>query len=139
MRKILAIGWANTRRFLRQRANLFFVFVFPVLLILLLGMMYGGGMGTRVGVHVAGSGGDLAARLVRIRKHGVKTALRRTEPEKHHRQHVGQRLPARPVSDGDSRLRIPDRHGEHRLVTQIRPRETGRFRCRKLASRRTAP
>jgi ABC-2 type transport system permease protein len=64
MRKILAIGWANTRRFLRQRANLFFVFVFPVLIILLLGMMYGGGLGYRIGVHVAGEGGPLTADLV---------------------------------------------------------------------------
>ena len=60
----MAIGWANTRRFLRQRSNLFFVFVFPILIILLLGMMYGGGMGYRIGVHVAGSGGPLAASLV---------------------------------------------------------------------------
>jgi ABC-2 type transport system permease protein len=64
MRKVLAIGWANTKRFLRQRANLFFVFVFPVLIILLLGMMYGGGREPRVGVHVAGSGGPLASELV---------------------------------------------------------------------------
>ena len=35
--KILTIGWANTLRFLRQRSNIFFVFVFPVLIILLLG------------------------------------------------------------------------------------------------------
>ena len=63
MRKVLAIGWANTRRFLRQRANLFFVFVFPVLIILLLGMMYGGGLATRLGVHVAGAGGPLASEL----------------------------------------------------------------------------
>jgi len=64
MRKMLAIGWANTLRFLRQRANLFFVFVFPVLIILLLGMMYGGGLSYRIGVHVAGAGGPLAANLV---------------------------------------------------------------------------
>ena len=64
MRKVLAIGWANTRRFLRQRSNLFFVFVFPVLIILLLGMMYGGGMGYRIGVHAAGEVGPLASSLV---------------------------------------------------------------------------
>ncbi len=64
MRKMLAIGWANTKRFLRQRSNIFFVFVFPILIILLLGMMYGGGFDARVGVHVAGDGGPLAADLV---------------------------------------------------------------------------
>jgi ABC-2 type transport system permease protein len=64
VRKILAIGWANTRRFLRQRSNIFFVFVFPVLIILLLGMMYGGAGEARIGVHVAGGGGALASDLV---------------------------------------------------------------------------
>ena len=64
MRKVLAIGWANTKRFLRQRSNIFFVFVFPVLLILLLGMMYGGGNEARIAVHVAGAGGPLAADLM---------------------------------------------------------------------------
>ncbi|HSQ38251.1 MAG TPA: ABC transporter permease [Acidimicrobiia bacterium] len=64
MRKILAIGWANTKRFLRQRSNVFFVFVFPLLLILLLGMMFGGGFDAKVGVHVAGDGGPLASALV---------------------------------------------------------------------------
>src|SRR4030066_1582612 len=64
MRKVLAIGWANTKRFLRQRSNLFFTFVFPILLILLLGMMYGGGLGCRIGVHVAGDGGPLTGDLV---------------------------------------------------------------------------
>jgi ABC-2 type transport system permease protein len=66
MRKILAIGWANTRRFLRQRSNIFFVFVFPVLIILMLGMMYGGGFDTRIGVHGSDDGplaADLASAL----------------------------------------------------------------------------
>ncbi|MBN2113033.1 MAG: ABC transporter permease [Acidimicrobiia bacterium] len=64
MSKILAIGWVNTVRLLRQRSNIFFVFVFPVLIILLLGVMFGGGFDAKVGVHVAGEGGPLAATLV---------------------------------------------------------------------------
>ena len=64
MRKIASIGWVNTVRFMRERSNLFFVFAFPLLIILLLGVMYGGGFGTRVGVFVDGGGGPLAERLV---------------------------------------------------------------------------
>ncbi|RZV46840.1 MAG: ABC transporter permease [Acidimicrobiia bacterium] len=64
MKKVLAIGWVNIVRFMRERANLFFVFAFPLLLILLLGAMYGGGFDTKVGVLVEGPGGPLADRLV---------------------------------------------------------------------------
>ncbi|NNC91008.1 MAG: ABC transporter permease [Acidimicrobiia bacterium] len=64
MRKVLSIGWVNIVRFMRERANLFFVFVFPLLLIMLLGAMYGSGFDTRVGVLVGGDGGELADRLV---------------------------------------------------------------------------
>ncbi|NNL68679.1 MAG: ABC transporter permease, partial [Acidimicrobiia bacterium] len=64
MKKALAIGWVNIVRFMRERANLFFVFAFPLLLILLLGAMYGGGFDTKVGVLVEGPGGPLADRLV---------------------------------------------------------------------------
>lgn len=64
MTKVFAIGWANTVRMLRQKSNIFFVFAFPILIILLLGVMFGGGFDTRIGVHVAGGGGPLAAALV---------------------------------------------------------------------------
>ncbi|MFH1329123.1 MAG: ABC transporter permease [Actinomycetota bacterium] len=64
MKKVLAIGWVNTVRMLRQRTNIFFVFVFPLFIILLLGMMFGGGFDARVGVHVAGDEGPLASALV---------------------------------------------------------------------------
>jgi ABC-2 type transport system permease protein len=64
MRKIWAIGRANTTRFLRQRSNVFFVFVFPIILVLVLGMMYGSYSEARIGVHAAGDGGPLASALV---------------------------------------------------------------------------
>ena len=64
MRKVLAIGRVNTLRFLRERSNLFFVFVFPMLIILLLGRAFGGGFDARVGVHVAGDEGPLVSAFV---------------------------------------------------------------------------
>jgi len=63
MKKVFAIGVVNTRRFLRERSNLFFVFVFPLLLVLLLGSFFGGRFGSTVGVYVGGDG-PLAADLV---------------------------------------------------------------------------
>ncbi len=64
MIKILTIGWANTLRLFRQRSNIFFVFVFPLLIVLLLGVMFGGGFDARIGVAVEGAEGPLASSLV---------------------------------------------------------------------------
>ncbi|UFS98420.1 ABC transporter permease [Nocardia huaxiensis] len=52
----LAIASTDLRRTFRQRSNYFFVFAFPMLLILVLGLAYGGGYEPRVGLVVAGSG-----------------------------------------------------------------------------------
>jgi ABC-2 type transport system permease protein len=64
MRKVLAIGWVNTIRFLRDRTSLFFVFVFPMMIILLFGMAFGSGFGAKIGVRVDGAGGPLAEAFV---------------------------------------------------------------------------
>jgi ABC-2 type transport system permease protein len=48
--KALAIAAVNLRRLFRERATIFFVFVFPMLLILVLGAAFGGGFDPRVGV-----------------------------------------------------------------------------------------
>jgi len=64
VRKVYSIGLVNTIRFLRERSNIFFVFLLPLLIILLLGAMYGTGFDSKVGVHVADAGGPLADSLV---------------------------------------------------------------------------
>lgn len=64
MIKILTVGWANTLRLFRQRSNIFFVFVFPLLIILLLGVMFGGGFDALVAVSVEGEEGPLATSLI---------------------------------------------------------------------------
>lgn len=48
--KILAIALTNVRRMLRERSNIFFVFVFPIAVILLIGVQFGGGFEPVVGV-----------------------------------------------------------------------------------------
>lgn len=62
--KALWIAFANLRRMFRIRTNLFFVFVFPMVLILVLGATFGGASTPRLGV-VAGGSGPLGAALVR--------------------------------------------------------------------------
>lgn len=60
--KPVVIAGTNLRRTFRERSSFFFVFVFPMLLILVLGMAYGGSFEPRVGVVAPGSG-PLATQL----------------------------------------------------------------------------
>ena len=60
--KALAIAGANIRRMVRDRSSFFFVFVLPLLLVLVLGTVYGGSYRPRLGI-VAGEG-PLARSLV---------------------------------------------------------------------------
>lgn len=50
MSKVFAIGWVNTKRFMREKANVFFVFLLPFLIILLLGFAFGSGFDSKIGV-----------------------------------------------------------------------------------------
>ncbi|HEX5333612.1 MAG TPA: ABC transporter permease [Cellulomonas sp.] len=59
MRAGLAIAGVELRRFLRDRSNIFFVFIFPLLLVLVIGSQFGGGGGNG---RVAISGSDSALR-----------------------------------------------------------------------------
>ena len=64
--KALAITWTNVRRMLRERSNIFFVFIFPLALILLIGAQFGGGAAPVVGIYQADDGqlaSDLAAAI----------------------------------------------------------------------------
>jgi ABC-2 type transport system permease protein len=64
MAKVLAIAATNTRRMFRVRTNLLFTFVFPMLLILVLGATFGGSNSPRIGIVAHGSG-RLEAALVK--------------------------------------------------------------------------
>ena len=61
--KALWIAAANLRRTFRVRTNIFFVFVFPMVLILVLGATFGGSSSPRLGV-VAKDSGPLGTALV---------------------------------------------------------------------------
>ena len=54
--KVFAIAGVNVRRMLRERSNIFFVFIFPLALILLIGAQFGGGVDPVVGIYLADDG-----------------------------------------------------------------------------------
>ncbi len=54
--RVLAIGASNIRRMLRERSNIFFVFIFPIGSILLIGAQFGGGVDPAVGLFAADDG-----------------------------------------------------------------------------------
>lgn len=62
-RKVMAIARVNVVRLLRDRSGLFFIFVVPLMLVLVLGLSFGGGFATRIGV-VAADAGQLGDALV---------------------------------------------------------------------------
>jgi len=61
--KTLTIAVMSLRRLLRDRTNLFFIFVLPMVLILVFGLVFGNGFTTRVAL-IAPEGDEAAARLV---------------------------------------------------------------------------
>ncbi|MGH2788146.1 MAG: ABC transporter permease [Actinomycetota bacterium] len=62
MRTVIDIAGVNLRRLVRDRVGLFFVFVFPIILILLLGVTFGGDFSATVGV--VAPDGELSDALV---------------------------------------------------------------------------
>ncbi len=54
--KALAIGRANLIRMLRDRSNIFFVFIFPIAIIFLIGAQFGAGVDPAIGIYSADDG-----------------------------------------------------------------------------------
>jgi ABC-2 type transport system permease protein len=61
--RVLLIGWTNLVRLVRDRIGLFFIFVLPVVIIVALGLQFGGGFQPRLGAVTAGAG-DLGDALL---------------------------------------------------------------------------
>jgi ABC-2 type transport system permease protein len=49
--KAISIGLVNLKRMIRERSNIYFVFIFPIALVLLIGVQFGGGFAPVVGIH----------------------------------------------------------------------------------------
>ncbi len=74
--KVLEIAGTSVRRLLRDRSNIFFVFVLPMLLILILGSVYGGSSKSRIGVVATDPGAlgrDLQTRIAASEGVAVRT------------------------------------------------------------------
>jgi ABC-2 type transport system permease protein len=75
VRPTRTIAAVELRRFLRDRANIFFVFIFPLLLVLVIGSQFGGG-GGQGRVAIAGDASALRAALVtELQNDGVTVTL----------------------------------------------------------------
>ena len=74
--KVLTIAATELRRLVRWRANLFFLFVLPMMIILLLGAAFGGSDKARIGV-LGGEDGPLARAFVADLRAQPSTDLRR--------------------------------------------------------------
>lgn len=61
--KAIAIALVDLKRMLRERSNIFFIFIFPIALVLLIGVQFGGGGQLTIGVSQEGDG-ELAAAIV---------------------------------------------------------------------------
>ncbi|MGD2059702.1 MAG: ABC transporter permease [Acidimicrobiia bacterium] len=61
--RVWAIGLSNVKRMLRERSNIFFVFIFPIAIILLIGAQFGGDFDPVIGLYV-GEQDDIATSIV---------------------------------------------------------------------------
>ncbi|MEX2228397.1 MAG: ABC transporter permease [Dehalococcoidia bacterium] len=64
MSAVLAIAGVNLRRVFRDRANVFFILIFPLLIIVVLGLTFGSGFDARIGILVPADAGPLVTDLV---------------------------------------------------------------------------
>ena len=60
--KPISIARANVKRMIRERSNIFFVFIFPIAIILLIGVQFGGGVDPVLGLY-AEDDGQIAASI----------------------------------------------------------------------------
>ncbi|MGV8840566.1 MAG: ABC transporter permease [Bauldia sp.] len=62
--KALAITAVALKRFIRERSNLFFVFIMPIGIIILIGAQFGGGQTPRLGVYLPSDAGAVGQAIV---------------------------------------------------------------------------
>lgn len=62
--KALTIAYVALVRLVRDRSNIFFVFILPIAIIVLIGAQFGGGFAPKLGIVVEAGAGDLGDRLV---------------------------------------------------------------------------
>lgn len=63
MRKMLTISWVALVRLFRERSNIFFVFILPIGIIVIIGAQFGGGFTPTLGVVVEAEAGEFGEEL----------------------------------------------------------------------------
>lgn len=132
--KTLVIGWNSIRRLLRDRVSAFFIFVLPLLIILLIGSIFGGDELPRMGV-VSSDSQPLAEELVGLLRNLDTAQVERLDKPQSLEEEIQQgRLAAGLVipANYDARLRGG---GELRLEYLAR-RQTGGFALQSLVEER---
>ena len=76
--RALHIGIINVKRMLRERSNIFFVFIFPLAIVLLVGIQFGGSFAPVIGISVGGEG-ELTSAIVGALEEDDSVDLRRFE------------------------------------------------------------
>lgn len=80
--KVLAIAASNIRRMLRDRSNIFFVFIFPIAIILMIGAQFGGGVDPQIGIVMEDDDSLASAILTAIESaDGIEARLYETEAD----------------------------------------------------------
>jgi ABC-2 type transport system permease protein len=74
--KAVWIALSNLKRLLREKGNIFFVFILPIALILLIGIQFGGGLAPQLGVHLAGEDPLAEAVVATLEETGAVTTVR---------------------------------------------------------------
>ncbi len=77
MRKVLTIAAMALKRFGRERSNLFFVFILPIGIIILVGSQFGAGALPTIGVYEPADGGRFATMIVESLEQSDEVQVRR--------------------------------------------------------------
>lgn len=152
MRQVLAIAATNLRRTMREPAAAFFLLLFPMLLILVLGLSFGGDFTPRVGV-VADRSTPLASALVdRLREaEGIDVSVSDSESRAIAAVERGDLEAALVIPVGfdaavraghPAELRYVGRSGQQtqqvgQIVTAVVDQESGRLRAARFAAAET--
>ena len=79
--KVLAFAGTAVRRFVRERSNLFFVFILPIGIILLVGVQFGSDFSPVVGVHLDTGAGPVGDDIAGALEDGDRVTVRLFDAE----------------------------------------------------------
>lgn len=79
MKRAFAIAGVALKRFIRDRSNLFFVFILPIGIVILIGAQFGSGFESRAALYLPADAGPLAAQFIADLEGTDEVAFKRLE------------------------------------------------------------